>query len=160
MDDIGVLTMVELALLVEALATVAAAIFAFVGIAMVYIQIRENRAVQREATAKSLFRQYLQEAFERPELVHPDHDQLRQQGRSVQYELFVANMLWSFDEVLQNMRSDDWCEVVHGEVARHAEYIRSAEFQSKRRYYASDISEIIDTICADVEPKPPVTNNP
>ncbi len=149
MNDAGALTLVELAEVIEGFATALAAIVAFVGIAMVYVQIRGQRAIQREATAMSLFRQYLQEALERPELANPDYDRLRQQGRSAQYELFVANMLYSFDEVLQNTRSTDWREIVRGEVARHGDFLCSAEFQKQRRYYAAEVIEIIDAVCAD-----------
>lgn len=154
MDNAGGLTILELAAVIEGFATALAAIFALVGIAMVYVQIRGQRAIQREATAMSLFREYLKEALERPELHNPDHDQLSQQRRAIQYELFVANMLYSFDEVLQSTQSRDWREVIRGEVARHAEYLRSAEFQKQRRYYAPEVLEIIDKVCADAASSP------
>lgn len=154
MNDIGALTLVELAEVIEGFATALAAIVAFVGIAMVYVQIRGQRAIQREATAMSLFRQYLQEALERPELANPDHDRLRQEGGLVQYEFFVANMLYSFDEVLQTTRSADWREIVRGEVARHAAFLCSAEFKTQRRYYAGEILAIIDAVCAGAASKP------
>ena len=150
MTHIGTLTIVELSAVIEGFGTALAAIFALVGIVMVYVQIRENRATQREATAKSLFRQYLQKGLERPDLVIPKPDQLKQSRSAVEYEFFVANMLYSFDEVLQNTRSEDWREVVRGEIARHAGYLRSPEFQNKRRYYAPEVIEIIDAVCADI----------
>lgn len=149
MNDIETLTLVELAAIVDGFATTLAALFALIGVGMVYVQIRANRAIQREATAKDLFRQYLQEGLEHPELVNPDPEMLLQGKRSVQYEFFVANMLYSFDEVLQNTRSKDWREVVRGEMARHVEYLRSSEFQVRRQYYAPDIVTIIDAVCAD-----------
>ncbi len=149
MNDFGALKILELAAIIEGFAAALTAILAFVGIAMVYVQIRGQRAIQREATAMSLFREYLKEALERPDLHNPDPDQIKQRRSSIQYELFVANMLWSFDAVLQNMRSRDWRDVVRDEVARHAEYLRSAEFQKQRRYYAPEITEIIDAVCAD-----------
>lgn len=149
MTDIGSLTIVELATVIEGLGTALAAVLGLVGIAMIYVQIRGQRAIQREATAMSLFRDYLQLALQRPELVNPDHARPGHAEWSIQYELFVANMLYSFDEVLQNTRSHDWREVVRGEVARHTDYLRSAEFRSKRRYYAPEIIALIDTVCAD-----------
>ncbi|MBO6639008.1 MAG: hypothetical protein JJ920_15705 [Roseitalea sp.] len=149
MNDLGTLTIVELATIAQGLGTALAAIFALFGIIMVYVQIRENRATQREATAKHLFRQYLQEGLERPDLVIARRDQLTHAEVSVAYEFFVANMLYSFDEVLQNTRSKDWREVVRGEIARHVDYLRSPEFQSKRHYYAPQVIEIIDAVCGE-----------
>ncbi|WP_421723384.1 hypothetical protein [Bauldia sp.] len=157
MTDIGALTIVELAAVIEGFATGFAAIFAFVGISMVYVQIRGQRAIQREATAMGLFREYLREAIERPDLASPDYDQIKQQGNRadiVRYELFVANMLYSFDEVLLGTQSKDWRAVVRGELARHADYLRSAEFQKQRGYYAPEITAIIDAVRADALPKP------
>lgn len=158
MMDIGTLTLVELAAVVEGFGSAFAALFALVGIAMIFVQIRSNRAIQREATAKELFRRYLQEGLEHPEFVNPEHDLLRHRQNSIQYEFFVANMLYSFDEVLQNTRSGDWREVVRGEMARHVNYLLSPEFQAKRRYYDDDIGKLIDAVCADAgaaaQPKP------
>lgn len=153
MNNIDTLTIVELAAVIEGFAAALTAIFAFAGIAMVYVQIRGHRAIQREATAMGLFRQYLQEALEHPEFVSPDHDQLEKQKGAVQYEFFVANMLYSFDEVLQSTQSRDWREVVRSEVARHAQYLKSPSFQKQRRYYAPEIIEIIDAVCAGATPK-------
>lgn len=58
-------------------------------------------------------------------------------------------MLYSFDEILQNIPSEDWREVVRGEVARHAEYLRFGDFRKQRRYYTPEIIEIIDAVCGD-----------
>lgn len=86
--------------------------------------------------------------MERPELASPDHDTLTRDSR-IRYELFVANMLYSFEEVLLVTRSKDWRDVVRGELARHTAYLRSPEFQSKRSYYDSELIGIIDTVCTD-----------
>ena len=141
------LTLAEVATVLEGFAAAIGIIFALAGIALVYIQLREHRAIQREATAKGLFREYLREAIKRPELALPDLDDLRQQGRFIQYELFVANMLYALDEILQNTRSDDWREVVRGEITRHAEHLCSPAFQDQRRYYETEMIQIIDEMC-------------
>lgn len=152
--DIGTLTLVELATVVEGFGTAFAALFALVGIAMIFVQIRSSRAIQREATAKDLFRRYLQEGLEYPEFVTPEPDLLQHRQNLIRYEFFVANMLYSFDEVLENTRSDDWREVVRGEMTRHVTYLRSPEFQTKRHYYEDEIGELIDAVCADAAADP------
>ncbi len=149
MGELATLTLVELATVVEGFGTALAALFALVGIAMVYVQIRGQRAIQREATAVNLFCQYLQLSMERPELVSPDHDALTRDGGLIRYELFVANMLYSFEEVLLATRAKDWRDVVRGELTRHVAYLRSPAFQSKRDYYDTELIGIIDGICAE-----------
>lgn len=148
MTELSTLTIVELAGVIESAAEALTALIAILGIALVYVQIRAHRDIQREATAMNLFRQYLKEGIERPELVNPDHDQLKERGSLDQYQLFVANMLYSFDEVLQSTKTRDWREVVRGEVARHVTYLRSSDFQKQRGYYGDEILEVIDATCA------------
>ena len=146
MGDIDLSSWVDVATVVGGFATALAAAFAVVGIPLAIAQIRSARAIQREATAKTLYRQYLGDAIAYPELVHPDYAEIRRRGDAVRYELFVAHMLFSLEEVLTNARLEDWEGVVRGQLRRHADYLASPDFAAKKPYYDARLVKLIDEV--------------
>jgi hypothetical protein len=139
-DDI---TLVELATIAGGFATAIAALFAVIGLSLTYMQIRANRAISNEATAKNLYRQYLEDAVDRPDLVNPDLDELTRNGNLVQYELFVAHMLFSLEEILLHAADPDWRAVVKAQLKRHTEYLSSEYFAQKHEFYERPLRELI-----------------
>ena len=137
---------VDLASVVGGFSTALAASFAIVGIPLAYIQIRANKEIHREGIAKSLYREYLADAVNRPDLVEPDIAELKRSGRFVQYELFVAHMLYSLEEILSNVSGEGWKDVVRGQLRRHHDYFLSNDFKAKRRYYDNVLIDLIDDV--------------
>ncbi|CAM3652899.1 hypothetical protein [Litorimonas haliclonae] len=137
---------VNLATVVGGFATAIATAFALVGIPLVIFQVRSSRTTQREATAKQLYRQYLEDCVCRPDLVTPDLEKLRKEGRFTQYELFVAHMLFSLEEILENTSGSEWRSVAKGQMRRHIEYLSSDAFIPKRTYYTKDLIEVLDIL--------------
>lgn len=143
---IDVLNWVELATVVGGFATAFAAAFAVVGIPLTFLQIRAGKKIHREGIAKSLYREYLADAVDKPELVEPDLEALKKTGRFVQYELFIAHMLYSLEEILANVSGEGWNDVVRGQLKRHLEYLLSDDFNSKRCYYDKALIRLLDEV--------------
>lgn len=148
MNSVQDMSLIDLATIISGFGTAIAALVAVIGVVIAIIQVRSYRSVQSENMAKSLFRDYLKEALERPDLLSPDHEKLAGAGRMVEYELFVAHMLYSLDAVLANTHSTEWREVARGELARHMVFLNSDEFQKQRQYYSVELIQIIDEIRA------------
>lgn len=138
------LSVVELATVVGGFATALAAAFALVGVPLAIAQIRAMRRIQREATAKILYRQYLEDAINRYDLTVPDLEKIISEGRLVQYELFVAHMLYSLEEIVENTRDKAWIEVCRGQISRHSEYFCSDYFKAKLHYYDPPIVKLVE----------------
>lgn len=137
---------VDLATVIGGFATAFAAALAIVGIPLVYVQIRANKEIQREAIAKALYREYLEDAVTKPDLVVPNLEELKNSGRFIQYELFVAHMLYSLEEILTNVSGDGWKYVVQGQLKRHLEYLLSDDFKVKLIYYDKKLISLIEEL--------------
>ncbi len=149
MNDLN--NLVNVASIVGGFATAAAAAFAIVGIPLVIFQVKATRAIQREATAKQLYRQYLSDCVERPDLVQPDLKRIEKDERMIQYELFVAHMLFSLEEIVTNVDSEEWKDVAKGQLRRHQKYLNSPRFAKKRAYYHKSLVRLMDEVSADEE---------
>jgi len=136
--------LVDLATIIGGFATAFAAAFAIVGIPLTYLQIRTNKELHREGIAKSLYREYLSDAVDRPNFLEPDIAQLKATNQFVQYELFVAHMLYSLEEILAHIKGDGWNSIVIGQLNRHLEYFQSENFQCKRKYYDNKLINLVD----------------
>src|SRR6202030_403452 len=108
------------------------------GFALAFVQIREGKNIQEEATAKDLFRDYLKLAFEYPKLAKPnefvgeDDGYWRQKGawnKDERYRWFVAFMLNACDEIIRSMSQDKvWRKSITEDLKYHEEYLTSDEF--------------------------------
>ena len=137
---------VEVATIVGGFATALAAAFAVIGIPLTYIQIKASKEIHREGIAKSLYREYLSDAVNRPELVQPDLAEIKRSGKFTQYELFVAHMLYSLEEILENVSGNGWDDVVRGQLKRHIDYLTSEGFTVKKKYYTKKLVGMIDAL--------------
>jgi hypothetical protein len=117
----GVLFMGNLADLAQ-IGTFFIALFA---LKIAYVQIVASRESQREATAKDVFRDYLQIAFENPNYATPNP----RSKDDEKYKWFVAVTLNACDEIAGTVFPDPvWRHVVRGVVKLHEDYLVSAEF--------------------------------
>ncbi|WP_286232747.1 hypothetical protein [Thalassotalea sediminis] len=138
--------LVALSTVVGGFATGFAAAFAIVGIPLTYIQIKTSKELHREGIAKGLYREYLADAINRPDFITPNIEQLKRTGKFVQYELFIAHMLYSLEEILAHTNEKEWENVVIGQLKTHIEYLRSEDFHHKRKYYDSALITLIANI--------------
>jgi hypothetical protein len=101
------------------------ALLASFALIFTYLQIAAARRGQHEATAKEIYRGYLELAFEHPGLAIPksnDH-------ASERYRWFVAILLNACDEILFGTTDPVWRTVVKTELKYHATYLHSDEFK-------------------------------
>jgi hypothetical protein len=107
------------------LAQVFIAVLASVALIFTYLQIAAARRGQHEATAKEIYRGYLEVAFENPELAIPSPET---DISSDKYRWFVSILLNACDELLYGTTDPVWRTVVSTEVKYHERYLGSREF--------------------------------
>jgi hypothetical protein len=99
---------------------------ALLAVIFAWRQLRNNRVNQCETTAKGIFREYLKLAFEKPEFAEPDYNDLMSDSKTrAKYELFIAYLLWSCEEILRYAKNDAiWRANLQDNVNPHYEYFR------------------------------------
>jgi hypothetical protein len=112
---------------IGSLSQVVTTLIASIAVFLAFWQVTAARRAQREATAKSLYRDYLKLAFENPTLAIPgsENKKLIEQD---DYRWFVSILLNACDEILYCIDDDIWRTVVATELRYHTLYLRSKFF--------------------------------
>lgn len=114
-------------------------------------QILANKRNQKEATAKSIYKDYLRLAVENPELSGPDFEKIRQwrkddKEKYEKYEDYVAYMLFACEEILDLFPSvEGWNNTIKDELSYHEAYLRGS-FGNKIELYCKPLQELINQI--------------
>jgi hypothetical protein len=116
-------------------------------------QLKLNRENQRETIAKTLYREYLKIALERPKFANPGLANIDFRKRTFdgsqetfeQYEWFVSYMLHACEEVLRISDSDGWKSAIKRQVSYHAEYLNSSAFADEAlvEHYSDEIVDLM-----------------
>jgi hypothetical protein len=105
------------------LAQVMTMFIALIALIFAYGQISSNIGLQREATAKDIYRDYLKLAFKHPQLAAPT----RNLSNNDKYVWFVAFMLNSLEEIIASGVSG-WEDTIREELRYHTIYLGSDKF--------------------------------
>lgn len=112
-------------------------LLAVIAAAIAWYQVRVSHRDQKRTTAKEIYREYLERAFENPKLSSPSHptsyypynkitadDQLFEQ-----YEWYVSYLLLAVEEILDLEESEQWKETLKKQIRFHTEYLNSHQEQ-------------------------------
>lgn len=120
-------------------------------------QLRLNRGNQRETIAKTLYRDYLRLAIDKPRFAYPglmqvDHDRRTADSSNDAYEAyewFVSYLLHALEEILTIRRSEVWIETVKAQLGYHKPCLSGEYFQTElKKCYSWALQELIDGVCA------------
>lgn len=112
---------------IQASAAILAAVLAIATIAGVKWQMDAAARLQKEQSARDIYREYLNISISRPEFAQPDYCALSESPQFAAYESYVAYLLYAGEQVL--VLGDGWPDVLNGEMERHAAYLCSADYQ-------------------------------
>jgi hypothetical protein len=108
------------------LAQVGTFFVAIAALIFAYAQVTSAKKSQREATAKTVYHDFLKLAFENPKYAYPERGLLNDE----KYRWFVAIVLNACDEIAWSVFPDHvWEAVVFEELKPHAEYLTSPQFK-------------------------------
>jgi|SRR5580704_8872794 hypothetical protein len=139
------------------LATVGTLIVALCALKFAREQISEAKNSQREATAKDIYRDYLELAFNNPKFANPAEfingaggDGWKQKGewnKDERYRWFVSFMLNSCDEIAQSKPGDEsWRKTIFLDLQYHQDYLKSPQFVEDGGWnlYSPELKNIVD----------------
>lgn len=137
--------------IISNVATALAAVAALFALRLGWIQIRENRLTQSEATAKDIYREYLRLALEYPQYSLPDYSRISADENSdefKQYEWFVSFLIYAAEEILAFFPdSEGWRATITSQFEYHREYLQAGYINP--RHYTREVCELIEQVRAE-----------
>jgi hypothetical protein len=87
------------------------AVVAFIALTGIYVQVSLTRENALRASARQVYLSYSLVTLKNPRLASPNYIQLRSDPdptELIRYQIYVANMLTVYDEILQINKDPEW----------------------------------------------------
>ncbi len=111
---------------IAAIVTAAVAIIALVG---VKLQVDASYRVQREQSAKEIYRELLNLSIANPDFTAPNYCALKQSPKFPAYESYVDYVLYTAEQVIDMDAS--WSSTIETHLEAHADYICSGKINGE-----------------------------
>lgn len=129
------------AVAIQALTGILTILFAVAALVGVKLQIDAATRLQREQSARDIYREYLNLGIARPEFARPDYCAIVGTPQESAYESYVDYMLYTAEQAIE--ADPGWQPVFERNARQHAAYICSvADWQD----YGPDVRHLIDRI--------------
>ena len=107
----------------QALAAVFTVLIAVVALIGVKVQVDASYRVQREQSAKEIYRELLNLSIANPDLTEPNYCALKQTPRYPAYESYVDYLLYTAEQVID--MDPSWSTTMEQHLQAHADYLCS-----------------------------------
>jgi hypothetical protein len=118
-----------------AILTVLIALGALIGVKM---QINASERVQREQSARDIYREYLNLSISRPEFSRPNYCALLDTPQEAAYENYVEYLLYTAEQAIA--ANPEWEPVFSESLKSHADYVCTVKDWSG---YSDDVRDLI-----------------
>ena len=82
--------------------------------------LEQSRENSRQASARSIYLQYMNVAFDHPQFIVPDYPAIAQEPqKKLKYKWFVQYLLWACDEVLLVLPEAPWINACRYDMVKH-----------------------------------------
>lgn len=122
----------------QAFAAIFTALLALAALIGVKVQIDSAAKIQREQSAKEIYREFLRLSIQYPQFAEPDFCNLTGSRQSVGYDNFVGFMLYTGEQVLET--NPDWQPVVDDLFHTHSKAICSIDHINQ---YSQSVGSLI-----------------
>lgn len=130
---------------VGALSTLLTAIIALGALVAVKIQIDAADQIQKEQSAKEIFREYLNLSIQKPNLAAPDYCALRTSPELPAYQAFVEYLLYAGEQLIE--MDADWSAAIDAELGAHTTYLCSPEHETAN--YTAEVQRLLERFKVD-----------
>lgn len=110
---------------IQALAAIITAALAMLALGGVKLQVDASYRVQREQSAKEIYRELLNISIANPDYATPDYCALRQSAKFAGYESYVDYVLYTAEQVIE--MDANWASTMEQNLEAHVDYLCSAE---------------------------------
>ena len=135
------------------ISTIATALVAVLALVIAIWQIQAAANIQREASAREAFKEYLKIAIDKPDFANAQPAS-GVKGAKSGYEWFVTYFLYSAEQIYATYPDDpQWQKGLASEVCFHADYLSGEEYQQSVKFqhdpeFAAFVEESLKTCAA------------
>ena len=137
---------------VTAISGVLTAILALGAIVGVKVQIDGTARIQREQSARDIYREFLSLSVQKPEFAVPDYCVLSKSSQFAAYQAYVDYLLYTGEQVLSV--DSDWSATIDEALKPHALYL--CDIEEGETYPDTDVEALVNKLrvaeCAKAKP--------
>lgn len=137
---------------VKALMAIITALLALAALVGIKVQIDGAARIQREQSARDIYREYLNLSIQKPEFAAPDFCAIAKTNQLPAYQAYVDYLLYTGEQVLSV--DAGWTETIDVSLKPHAAYL--CDVDEDETYPDSDVKALVDRLraseCAKVKP--------
>ncbi len=138
---------------IQAVAAAFTVLVALGALAGVKLQIDASERVQREQSARDIYREFLNLSITQPDLASPNYCAIIGTTREAAYENYVEYLLYTAEQTLA--ADDSWEPTVTAGLAKHAAFLCASDDWSS---YSDDVRRMVMAFktdgCAKIKPCP------
>ena len=136
---------------VSAISAAVTAILALAAIIGIKVQIDGAAKIQREQSARDIYREYLNLSVQKPEFAAPDYCAIAKTNQVAAYQAYVDYLLYTGEQVLSV--DADWAATIDDALKPHAAYLCDTD---ENAYPDPDVHALVEKLlanaCATVKP--------
>jgi hypothetical protein len=122
----------------EALGGIATAFAALTALVVIPYQIAQADRIQRDQTAREIYREFLNLTVQKPDLANADYCALTDEGQKTAYAAYVEYLIYTAEQMIDT--SPDWRAPMASYLGDHMAYLCS---QSVWDAQSADIKDLI-----------------
>ncbi len=139
---------------ISALSALLTAVLALAALIGVKIQIDASSAIQKEQSAKEIYREYLNLSIQKPNFYTPDYCALKKTAELPAYQAYVEYLLYTGEQVIE--MDPQWEKSIASAMEAHALYLCSPDVDLSM--YAAEMQAVLASFqagqCAEVKACP------
>lgn len=132
----------------EALAALATAIAAVTALVVIPYQVAQADRIQRDQTAREIYREFLNLTVQKPELANADFCAIKDPNQTAAYAAYVEYLLYTAEQMIDT--SPDWREPMASYLTDHMAYLCS---QGVWAAQSSDIQMLVSELALTCKPE-------
>ena len=107
----------------EALGALATAFAALTALVVIPYQVGQADRIQRDQTAREIYREFLNMTVQKPEVANADYCALKDQNQLVAYSAYVEYLLYTAEQMIDT--SEEWRAPMANYLGEHKAYLCS-----------------------------------
>jgi hypothetical protein len=132
----------------EALGGIATAFAAITALVVIPYQVAQSDRIQRDQTAREIYREFLNLTVQKPELANADYCQLKDENQTTAYAAYVEYLIYTAEQMIDT--SPEWRTPMASYLQDHMAYLCSEESWDAQ---SPDIKDLVVELALSCAPE-------
>ncbi len=129
----------------EAVGAIATAFAALTALVVIPYQVASADRIQRDQTAREIYREFLNLTVQKPELANADYCTLKDTNQTTAYQAYVEYLLYTSEQMIDT--SPDWRAPMASYLEDHMAYLCSEVVRDAQSQDIRDLVEALELTC-------------